>query len=175
MKSTNAASAERLLSAAKFDVERRTLLGPDGRTITREVVVHPGAVVILPLLDGERLVMIRNFRYSIEEELWELPAGTMELGEPPERTAARELVEETGFRAGRLTKLAEFYTSPGVMTEVMRAYVAEELQPVPRRPETDERIVVETVSLERARRMLCNAELRDGKTIAVLGMFFANH
>jgi ADP-ribose pyrophosphatase len=164
-------AVERLLSAAKFSVERRVLRDPSGREVRREVVVHPGAVVILPRLDHERLVMIRNFRYSVEEELWELPAGTAEPGEPAIDTARRELIEETGFHAERMTPLAEFYTSPGVMTELMQAFVAEKLTPVGQRLEPDERIKVEIVTFARAREMFVGGELRDGKTMAVLGMY----
>lgn len=168
-------AAERLLSTKKFDVERRALTDPSGRTVLREVVVHPGAVVILPVLDRDRLVMIRNFRYSVEEELWELPAGTAEPGEPAVETARRELIEETGYRGERMTPLAEFYTSPGVMTELMRAFVAEGLTPVGQRLEPDERIKVEIVTFTRAKEMLTRGELRDGKTIAVLGMYLARN
>lgn len=164
-------TSERILSTAKFSVERRVLRDPSGREIRREVVVHPGAVVILPILDREHLVMIRNFRYSIGQELWELPAGTAEPGEPAIETARRELIEETGYRAGRMTPLAEFYTSPGVMTELMRAFVAEDLTAVGQRLEPEERIKVEVVSLGRAREMLARGELRDGKTMATLGMY----
>jgi len=152
-------------------VERRTLRDSAGNPIHREVVVHPGAVVILPVLDRDRLVMIRNFRYSVEEELWELPAGTAEPGEPAIETARRELEEETGYRAERMTPLAEFYASPGVMTEMMRAFVAEGLTQVEQRLEPDERIKVEVVTVARAREMLTRGELRDGKTMAVLGMY----
>jgi len=115
--------------------------------------------------------MIRNHRYTVDEELWELPAGTMEPDEEPIQTAARELEEETGFRAGSLTPFAEFYTSPGVLTERMRAFVASELTPVGQRLEESERIVIETIPLVEAKRKLIQGELRDGKTIAVLGMF----
>ena len=164
-------AAERLLSTAKFSVERRVLNDPSGGAVQREVVVHPGAVVILPLLDRDHIVMIRNFRYSVEQELWELPAGTVEPGEPGIETARRELEEETGYRAERMTPLAEFFTSPGVMTELMRAFVAEELTPVGQRLEPDERIKVEVVTLARAKDMLTRGELRDGKTMATLGLF----
>src|SRR3990172_8332587 len=94
---------ELLLSTSRFNVERRVFVGGDGRSITREVVVHPGAVVILPILDARRVVMIRNFRYTVEEELWELPAGTTEPNEASIETARRELEEETGYRAETLT------------------------------------------------------------------------
>ena len=164
---------ELLLSTSRFNVERRAFAGADGRSITREVVVHPGAVVILPILDARRIVMIRNFRHTVEQELWELPAGTAEPNEAPIETARRELEEEAGYRAGTMTPLTEFFTSPGVLTERMFAFVATELQPVGQRLEVGERIVAEIVELNRARTWLTNGELRDGKTIAVLGTYFA--
>ena len=164
---------ELLLSTSRFNVERRVFGGSDGRSVTREVVVHPGAVVILPILDARRIVMIRNYRHTVEQELWELPAGTAEPNEAPIETARRELEEETGYRAGTMTPLTEFFTSPGVLTERMFAFVATELQPVGQRLEVGERIVAEIVELDRARTWLTNGELRDGKTIAVLGTYFA--
>ncbi len=119
--------AQCLLSSAKFSVERRVYAQPQGKTHHYDVVVHPGAVVILPVLADGRIVLIRNHRYTVEEELWELPAGTMEPDESPVETAKRELEEEAGYSAGRLTLLAEYYTSPGFTTELMRAYLATEL------------------------------------------------
>ncbi len=164
--------AERLLTSVKFAVERRSARRRDGRTHSYDVVMHPGAVVVVPVIDDRRIVMIRNFRYTIERELWELPAGTAEPGEPPMETARRELAEETGYSAKLLTLLGEFYTSPGFTDELMRAFVATELTAVPRDLDENEKIEVEIVDLERARRMLVDGELRDGKTIATLGMFF---
>lgn len=164
---------ELLLSTSRFNVERRVFAGADERSVTREVVVHPGAVVILPIIDTRRIVMIRNYRYSVEEELWELPAGTAEPDESPIETARRELEEEAGYRAVTMTPLTEFLTSPGVSTERMFAFTATDLQLVGQRLEHGERIVVEVVELERVRRWLINGELRDGKTIAVLGTYFA--
>jgi len=164
---------ELLLSTSRFSVERRVFAGADGRSVTREVVVHPGAVVILPILDARRIVMIRNYRHTVEQELWELPAGTAEPNEAPIETARRELEEETGYRAGTMTPLTEFFTSPGVLTERMFAFLATELQPVGQRLEVGERIVAEIVELDRARTWLTDGELRDGKTIAVLGTYLA--
>jgi ADP-ribose pyrophosphatase len=158
-----------------FSVERRVFEVASGKRVERDVVVHPGAVVVLPLLDEARLVMIRNFRYTVQEELWELPAGTREAGEEPIKTAARELEEETGYRAGSLEPLTEFYTSPGICTERMYAFVAAELTWVGQRLEPSERIDVEEVTLEDARRQLLAGEFRDGKTIATLGIYFARH
>src|SRR3954468_14126179 len=84
---------------------------PGGGTLEREVILHPGAVVLLPLVAPDRVCLLRNYRHAVGETLIELPAGTLEPPEPPERAAVRELAEETGYRAGRWRKLAEFYPS----------------------------------------------------------------
>jgi len=164
---------KRLLSTRLFAVEHREYTGPDGRTVARDVVVHPGAVVILPILPDGRIVLIRNFRYTVEQELCELPAGTREPDESPAETARRELEEETGYRAASIAPFATFYTSPGVMTEKMYAFLASGLEEVGQNLVADERILVEPVSVEEARRRLTEGEIHDAKTIAVLGMYFA--
>ncbi len=164
---------KQLLSTGRFTVEQRVHPGPGDEPIVREVVVHPGAVVILPILDEGRIVMIRNHRLTVGRELWELPAGTRETGEEPIETARRELEEEAGFRAARVVPLIEFYTSPGICTELMHAFVATDLSPVGQRLESGERIAVETLSTAEVRRRLVAGEFKDGKTIAVLGTYFA--
>ncbi|HMB95086.1 MAG TPA: NUDIX hydrolase, partial [Tepidisphaeraceae bacterium] len=92
------------------------------KRITREVVVHPGAVVILPLLKDDQIVLIRNRRYAVGQILIELPAGTLEKGEPPMNCAGRELLEETGYLAGRIQPIGNFFTSPGILSEKMYAF-----------------------------------------------------
>lgn len=161
----------RLLSTRLFSVERRVYPRSDGTTVERDVVVHPGAVVILPLLADGRIVMIRNFRYTIGRELLELPAGTREPNEEPLETARRELVEETGFRAEVVRPFLEFHTSPGVLTERMHAFIAEGLTAVGQRLEPGERIVVEPLSRGEVRRRLLSGGIEDGKSLAVLGVF----
>ena len=160
-----------LHKGAKFDFERLVLSTSDGRTISREVVRHPGAVVILPILhkpDGPRVVMIRNDRFAVGRELWELPAGTLEPPEAPDRCAARELEEETGFRAGSIVPLATFYTTPGMTDELMHAFLATDLTPVPQRLEEDERIQVVQVSPSEAFGLLDRNELLDAKSMLTL-------
>lgn len=139
----------------------------------REIVVHPGAVVILPILSDGRIVMVRQFRPAANAELLELPAGTREPDEAPIDTARRELEEETGYRAGRIEPFAEFFTSPGILTEKMHAFVATELHPVGQRLEAHERIEVAIMPMAELRRIMIHGDLRDGKTIAVLGLFLA--
>lgn len=156
---------------AKFDFERLLFSTPDGRTISREVVRHPGAVVVLPILhqdDGPRIVMIRNERLAVGKELWELPAGTLEPPEPPDRCAGRELEEETGFHAASISPLATFYTTPGMTNELMHAFLATDLSPVAQRLEEDERIRVVRVSPSEALDLLDRNELVDAKSMLTL-------
>jgi len=162
-----------LLSTPRFSVEQREYASPTGKVIKRYVVVHPGAAVILPVLDDRRLVMIRQIREVVEQELWELPAGTLEPGEPPIETATRELEEETGYRAGKIEPLAEFFSTPGICTEKMHTFLATDLTQVGQRLEQNERIAVEILETSEVRRMFLAGELIDAKTIAVLGLYFA--
>lgn len=164
---------KRLLSTRLFAVEHREYPVSGGVTVCRDVVVHPGAVVILPVMTDGRIVMIRNYRYTVERELCELPAGTREQGESPLETARRELEEETGYRAGVIDPLATFFTSPGVMTERMHAFVATDLEEVGQNLVEDERIRVERVPEGEALRRMTEGELEDAKSIAVLGIYFA--
>src|SRR5688572_14649987 len=113
-----------LLTARKFRVKLRIQTTSDGRTHEREIVVHSGAVTILPILPDGRICLIRNFRVAVDQSLIELPAGTLEPNEDPTKTAHRELIEETGYRAGRLERLCEFYMSPGILSERMIVYTA---------------------------------------------------
>src|SRR5216117_2313502 len=92
---------------------------PDGQQIRRDVVLHPGAVAILPLLDAEHVCLLRNHRPVIGMELWEVPAGTLEPDEPSQEAAVRELAEETGYQAAKWTKLVELIPSPGVLSEII--------------------------------------------------------
>lgn len=164
---------EILLTTSRFRVETRKYMMADGRTVTREVVVHPGAVAILPILGDDKIVMVRNMRHAIQEELLELPAGTRELNEEPIETARRELEEETGYRAAMLVPLATFYTSPGITNELMHAFVATGLTQVGQQLDESEEIAPEICDFARARRLLASAGFRDAKTLAVLGIYFA--
>ncbi len=161
-------SGEVLFRGRKFDLVRRQVKFPDGSTHTRELVQHPGAVTVLPLVGPEEVCLLRNFRPAAERFLWELPAGTREPDEPPEQTARRELEEETGYRAGRLWRLLGFFTSPGVMTEWMEVFVAEELTPGQARPEQGELLQTAVLSWPEVEKLIRQGEIQDGKTLAAL-------
>lgn len=148
----------------------------DGTTQQRPLLVHPGAVVILPLTVDGQIVFIRNHRWTVGEALIELPAGTLDKpGEPVEASAARELAEEAGLRADRLRFMGAMYAAPGGSTEVMHLYCAEGLTQVGQRLEPDERIEVVPMPIEQARDWLVSGRFIDMKTIAALGIWFAQN
>jgi ADP-ribose pyrophosphatase len=142
--------------------------GADGHLVRRDVVVHPGAVAILPLIDANHLCLLRNQRAAINETLWEIPAGTLEPGEPIERAAVRELVEETGYQAGKWRKLLEFFPSPGVLSERTHLFVAEQLTPGTSRPEADEQLEPHVVPWEQALQWVLDGTIRDAKSLIAL-------
>jgi ADP-ribose pyrophosphatase len=152
----------------KIQVAIDTETKPDGTVIRRDMILHPGAVVILPVLNADHVVLLRNHRPVIGETLWELPAGTREKDEPIENSARRELLEETGYQAAKWTSLGYLYASPGVMDETLHLFVAEGLTPGPARPEADEDLEAVTVRFEEAIRMCLAGEIKDAKTITAL-------
>jgi ADP-ribose diphosphatase len=145
-----------------------------GKEVRREVCVHPGAVVVLPFL-GEQVVLIKNRRYAVQQVLVELPAGTLEKGEDPMNCAGRELLEETGYLAGRLKALGSFFSSPGILTEKLYAFAAYDLEKKISALEEDEEIEIMPVSFDEALEMIRTAHIMDAKTIATLLMYERFH
>ncbi len=159
---------EIVYTGRRVSVAVDTFTAPDGTTVRRDFILHPGAVVILPVLDAERVVLLRNHRWVIGETLWEVPAGTREPNEPLEECAKRELAEETGYAAAKWTYLGFLYASPGVMNEQLHLFVAEELTAGQMAPEADEELEPVTVGLGEAIRMCLSGEIKDAKTITSL-------
>jgi ADP-ribose pyrophosphatase len=152
----------------KIQVAVEESLGAGGKLVTRDVVIHPGAVAILPLLDGGRVCLLRNHRPAVGETLWEVPAGTLEPDEPFEQGAHRELAEETGYRAGRMSKLHAFFPSPGVLSERTHLFVAEDLTPGEMQPEPDEAIEPAVVPWGQALAWCLDGTIRDAKTLVAV-------
>ena len=142
-----------------------TIRQASGGATIREVVLHPGGVAAVPVLDDGRLLLIRQFRYPIGKFILELPAGKLDSGQPPLETIARELEEETGHRAGTLIHECTFYTTPGISNESIHLFVARDLTRSTQRLEEGEHIILETYSLEECLRKIETGEITDGKTI----------
>lgn len=162
-----------LLTTSKFRVVRETLTTGAGKTKTREIVRHPGACVIVPLLDDGRVCLIRNWRIAVGRTLIELPAGTLEPPEPPHVTAERELIEETGFRAAKIEFLHSFYLSPGILDEKMHLYLATGLTAGDAAREEGEEIENLVVPWYVATNMIFSGEIQDAKTI--VGLLWMDH
>ena len=139
-----------------------------GRPVRRDIVMHPGAVAILPLIDANHICLLRNHRPAINDTIWEIPAGTLEPGEPLDEAALRELAEETGYRAGKLGKLLSFYPSPGFLDEMTHLFVAEDLTPGAQALEAGEDIIAEKVSWDQAMQWALDGTIRDAKTLVAL-------
>ncbi len=137
----------------------------DGRRATREVVEHAEVVAVVPLREGEDVLLVRQFRLPTEQVMLEVPAGGVDEGESAAEAAQRELGEECGQRAGRLERLGGFYVSPGFCSEFVHVFLATELEPVERRPDPDEELEVVRLPLAEALRLVGAGEIRDGKSI----------
>jgi ADP-ribose pyrophosphatase len=159
---------ELIHSGKKIQVYLDTSTGPDGTIVRRDIIQHPGAVAILPLVDAEHVCMVRNKRPNVGLTLLEIPAGTLEPGEPPASAAIRELQEETGYCASGWRKLAEFYPSPGVLSECTHLFVASELTAGQMHLEKDEELVPEIVPWRQAVDLALNGTIRDAKTLIAL-------
>ncbi|MGD9496416.1 MAG: NUDIX domain-containing protein [Armatimonadota bacterium] len=140
---------------------------PDGGRSRREIVVHPGAVAGVAIAE-DRVLLVRQWRHAAGRVLLEIPAGTLEPGEAPERTMQRELIEEIGYQAGSLRPLADLYTAPGYSSELIRIYLAEDLRAARAQADADERIEVVPLPLAEALRRCRAGELQDAKTAAGL-------
>jgi ADP-ribose pyrophosphatase len=167
----------------RLDLVLRTVTTNTGQSRTREVCLHPGAVIILPVLDDGRFVLIRNRRHTVCDVLLELPAGTLEYaaakGEPgdatedPAEAAARELTEETGYTARTIHPFGWFYTSPGILTEKMFVFIATGLTAGAQELEDNEQIETELFTKDQILGMIHENNLVDAKSIAVLLKYFA--
>jgi ADP-ribose pyrophosphatase len=146
----------------------RDLVLPNGRRTTFSIVEHPGAVAIVPVHANGDVVLLKQFRPSIGEEIFEIPAGTIEKGEAPLATAKREIIEETGFKAKQWSKIAEFYTAPGFCTELMHVYVARGLSAAKAEGDLDEILKPVRVSIDAALKLIRTQKIRDAKSIAGL-------
>jgi ADP-ribose pyrophosphatase len=149
-----------------FAIIEQSLRLPSGRTVVRQVVHHPGAVVIIPQLEDTRLVLIAQDRFAVGETLLEFPAGTLEPGEEPLQCAKRELIEETGYRAEHWHALGTIYSSRGFCDERLHLFVASGLVPDDAAADEDEILEVKRLAVPEIERAIADGALVDAKSIA---------
>ncbi len=159
-------SSEMIYQGRVFGLRRDEVLEPSGLRATREVVTHPGSVVVLPVLPDGRIVMVRQYRHATRQYLWELVAGRKEPEETPKQGAARELLEETGYRAKRYKVFLDVFPTPGFLEENMYLLLAEGLTAGEAQPEEDEKIEVRAFKLKELKQMIKSGRMRDAKSIA---------
>ncbi|MGH9698617.1 MAG: NUDIX hydrolase [Candidatus Acidiferrales bacterium] len=149
-----------------FDVTRERVIEPSGVEATRDFIEHPGSVVVLPVFEDGRILLIRQYRHAAGDYLWELVAGRKDEGESFAEGARRELREETGYSARRIRRLTSLFPTPGFASEQMVIFLAEGLREGAAQPEEDERITQRIVSLAEALRWIGSGRIRDAKTAA---------
>ncbi len=166
-----------LLRTSRFDVEVAYRTLPDGSLHQREIIRHNGAVVILPLVSDDQVCLLRNYRVSVDQWLWELPAGTLERGEQPALATPRELKEETGYSAHKIELIHTFCMSPGILDEKMYFFVASELEAGPPAHEPGEEMENHIFSWCDIDRMLRDGQIVDAKTLVALLWYlrYRNH
>lgn len=162
---------ETLLNASRFRVDRVTYDLENGGQATKEVIQHPGAVVIVPVLPDGRICLIQNYRVAVDREMIELPAGTLEPGEPPIETARRELIEETGYRATELRPMMDLLMSPGILYEHMHVFTAHGLEPGS--PDLEHGEEIRNLLVDRAEvvHLLKSNRISDSKSVSALLYF----
>jgi ADP-ribose pyrophosphatase len=151
-----------------FGVRRDEVIEPTGVRATREVITHPGSVVVLPVLPDGRIVLIRQYRHATRLFMWELVAGRMDPGESVREAAEREMIEETGYRAKRFRVFLDMFPTPGFLEERMYVLLADGLTVGEAEPEEDERITARAFTRREVESMLKRGKLRDAKSIAGL-------
>lgn len=164
-------SSKRLYDGRILKLRLDTVLLPNGKTSQREIVEHRGAVAMVPMLDRDTVILVRQYRRAAESSLLEIPAGTRDPDEEVEACARRELAEEINYRAGRMIKLFQSFMAPGYSTEVIHTFLALDLTPTEGHTDEDEFLEIVPTPLAEALRMIKSGEIVDAKTIG--GLLYA--
>jgi len=164
--------SEMIYKGPIFGIRRDEVIEPSGVRATREVITHPGSVVVLPVLPDGRILMIRQYRHAARQYLWELVAGRIDAGEKPRQAAARELIEETGYRARKFRIFLDVFPTPGFLEERMFILLAEGLTAGVAEPEDDEKISSRAYNRKQLEVMIRGGKLRDAKSIAGILYYF---
>jgi len=165
-------SSETVFTGRVFSVRRDEVVEPDGLRATREFIAHPGSVVVMPVFPNGDVLMVRQYRHSAEQYMWELVAGRKEPGESPRAGAKRELLEETGYRAKRYREMLKVFPTPGFVRERMWIFAAEGLSAGRAQPEEDEHITARRFPLKQVLGMIGRGAIHDAKSVAGI-LFYA--
>jgi ADP-ribose pyrophosphatase len=160
----NIITSKQLLKTPIFSVSEDIALDPDGFKIKRAIIHHGGSAVMMPVDKKNRILLVKQYRLPAQQYLWELPAGRLDAGETPLQAAKRELIEETGYRAKKWQKLAEFYASPGFLAEKMTIYLATKLTAGEKKPMEDERIETRWFTARELDKAIEAGKILDAKT-----------
>ncbi len=160
--------SETIYQARVFRLCRETVTLPSGVLATLELIHHPGSSAIVPLLPNNQVVMIKQYRQSLRDFIWEIPAGTLDPGEDPLECAKRELIEEVGYKARHFQKLTEIVAAPGYCDERIHIYLATGLEPVSQHLDHDEVLEVFHLDLDETLLMIRDGRIQDGMTIVGL-------
>lgn len=158
-----------------FEVVRDEVTWPNRLRLKRDLIIHPGISVMIPLLDKNHVVLVRQFRYGANQMLWEIPAGTIDGKERPLSCAKRELAEEIGYSAKKWKKIARFYSSPGFNTKIVHCFLATHLVPRKSSLEADEILRAKVFSVGEVERMIRDRKIRDAKSLVPLFYFLTEH
>lgn len=161
-------SAKKIFDGKILKLHCDTVLLPNGKEASREVVDHPGAVAVVPILDDGRIVLVHQYRYPIDKITLEIPAGKLDLNESPDECVVRELREETGYETKKIRKVTSIYTAPGFSNEIIHLYIAQDLLLKETCPDEDEFINVEIYKPEQIRAMINDGTINDAKTLVGL-------
>jgi ADP-ribose pyrophosphatase len=164
--------SQEVFKGKKFTVRVDNITDRPGHTYRREIVVHPGAVVMVPVTKDGKILLVRQWRRAAGKVLLELPAGTLEEGEPPLETAGRELQEEIGYKSNKITPLGGFFSAPGIQTEYLHLYLAEDLEESQLDPDENEELDLHEMTLEEALAAVERSEIEDAKSIAGLSRYY---
>ncbi|NWJ94426.1 MAG: NUDIX hydrolase [Chloroflexi bacterium] len=165
-------TSKQIYQGRAISIRVDTITTPDGLTYQREIVEHPGAVVMIPVDQAGRILLVRQWRRAAQQILLELPAGTLERGEEPIACAQRELQEEIGYAADKITPLGGFFSAPGFCNEYLHLFLAEELQEKPLAADEDEHIEVVSKTMAEALAMIEQGLICDAKTIAGISRYY---
>jgi ADP-ribose pyrophosphatase len=165
-------SSQTIYDGPVFGIRRDEVIEPSGVRTTREVITHPGSVVVLPVLPDGRILLIQQYRHAAHQYLWELVAGRIDAGESPREAAARELIEETGYRAKSLGVFLYMFPTPGFLEEKMYILLAEGLTAGEAEPEDDEKIISRAYNRKKLEEMIRTGKLRDAKSVAGILFYF---